>query len=316
MSVAGRLWKAAPAWRASFIIALCATALVAIFPPGLGLRTGAPGNTAAPVSSSYAPAPAAPASPQQQAARPQPTPARPPAPTAPRSPGAKYADQVQDQVPFGGRTIPLPSGTWRVIASLPGTAQNGLATDSQALAHEVNGKLVGLVILVGNDKTTPSATGYRADGNCERSDMIFTHVAQNSDFGEQDCQYINFMVPEDVSKQTPGDALLRAAFGDLKERNVAAPQVLVGVSFRFATRRDILIARYYFSPDADGIPPSEKTAWLDNDWNKYNLARHPDKQKYIERVKTWLARWQPVIDAAWNEKPLAVIDAHDRKLPD
>ena len=215
---------------------------------------------------------------------------------------------------FGGRVLPLPAGSWRVVASLPTRSSVGVTVDFKALASESAGGLVALVLLTGNDKTTPGLAGYRADGNCERSDMIFTNVIHNEDFGDQDCQYIDFLVPED-SDRAGGDSLVRAALGDLKERGIALPKALVGANFRFGDRTDLLIAKFWFNPEAEGIAPSMKSAWLDNDWNKYNLAHHEDKQRYVEHVKAWLLRWETIMRAAWNEKPFTAIDDHDRSPP-
>src|SRR5450756_196804 len=105
------------------ILAISATALAVLFPPGLMRRGAAPqpsGSYSSPAASS---APAGPASPPAASS------------AAPHS-GLRFGDVVATVIPFGGRHIPLPSGQWQVVASLPGNAQNGMAIDMEALARE------------------------------------------------------------------------------------------------------------------------------------------------------------------------------------
>jgi hypothetical protein len=331
MSLGRRLWTVAPWWRATLILALCATALAGLFPPQWHVPASVQNAIPLPAST-YVPPPMGgnrpppsvangnPPSPMASVNQSPPSvaaPIRPVAPpaTLPRSGGVKFGDTFSASFPFAGRTMPLPTGQWRVVASLPGMTPNGMATDLKALAREDADRLTGLVLLTGNEKATPSATGFRADGNCERSDINYTHVIRNEDFGEQDCQFIDFVAPE--SSAQPGtDGLMRAAIGDLKERRVKLPSVLIGAGFRFADRKDLLIAKFYFSPDAEGIAPSAKASWLDSDWNKYNLPQHADKQHYVDRLKVWLTRWETIMRAAWREGLAAtVIAEHDRSLP-
>uniref|UniRef100_Q07NA4 Uncharacterized protein n=1 Tax=Rhodopseudomonas palustris (strain BisA53) TaxID=316055 RepID=Q07NA4_RHOP5 len=304
-----RLWSVAPAWRVAVIVAVAASALALLFPPRL-LTNGrqVPGQGAYVSPAAVAPPAASNAAALSSSIVP------PTASLVPRESGAKFGDIVETSVRFGGRAIPLPAGQWRVVASLPTMAPGGIAIDMKVLSRERSGVLVGLIALVGNDKATPSPTGYRSDGNCERSDYIFTNVVKNEDFAEQECSYIDFIAPNDVSAIV-GEPGLRAAFGDLRQRGVELPSTLVAAALRLGDRHDLLIARIYLNPETTGLPRPQKIDRLDNDWNKYNLPRYGDKLAYFEKVKAWLARWTDVLRATWKEQAYAV-DEHDRLLPE
>jgi len=309
MSNIGRLWMVAPVWRATLAIAICASALGAFYPPKFKLSapiqivTALPPGSYTPTNSAVSnPTPVAPAPSQSTATQNWPASGK----------AVRFGEVLEWELPFAGRMFPLPSGGWRVVASLPTSNASGVALDMVALANESGGTLQALLLLIGNDKTTPNVVGFRADGNCERSDIIFTHVISNEDFGDQDCQYIDFIVPQD-NERIRNEGLLRAALGDLKERNIAIPGTLIGPTFRFGNRRDVFLTKFYFNAEASGLAPSAKLNWLDNDWNKYNLAQHADKEQYIGRLRIWLTKWEDILRDAWNEKPIP----HDpsRALP-
>lgn len=300
MSGVQHLWRTAPAWRTALIIAICASALTLAYPPSFtSLRAGSTGS-ALPPSAYVSPSSGA----------------TPPPEPEPTSSAVKYGDVLEREISFNGRAIPLPAGTWRVVASLPGADTNHVTIDVKALANESEGKLRGLVLLVGNDEKTPSRTGFRADANCERSDVIFTKLVRNDDFGDQRCYYVDLLITDaKESSSQQQNTLLRAAFGDLDERRVTVPSTMLGAMFRYASHERLLIAKFFFNPEVEGITPSAKVAWLDNDWNKYNLARNLDKSRYVQRLEAWAAKWDTVLQSVWTGQTSTAVTEIDRVLP-
>lgn len=290
------LWRRAPIWRGALVVSACLSALAvfdAIKPQPAPLA-GAPAAVVSqpPIISAYQPVPAlAP-------------PLAPPPPSAPARqpvvPGLAFGQTFAGTVPFGGRSLPLPPGEWRVVAVFQTPRPDGVIINMAALAHHASGVLNGLITLVGNGLNTPSTTGFRGEGGCERSDLNYVNVVSNDDFGQQDCQTIDFY-PVAESDRPGGDNLLRAAFGELRQGSVTLPQTLVGPLFRFADQQSVLILRVLFNPESEGISRSGKSSWADSEWNKYNITRNPAKRRYLEGLITWTRLWTPKLRMAWRE---------------
>jgi hypothetical protein len=74
----------------------------------------------------------------------------------------------------------------------------------------------------GNDKAARRPAGFRGDGNCERSDVIFANIISNEDFSGQDRQCINVLVSDDAERGGP-DATLWALGGELAAELTGSP---------------------------------------------------------------------------------------------
>jgi hypothetical protein len=227
-----------------------------------------------------------------------------PNPAAQQGSSTGIAQTVHGTVQFAGRAIPLPtlagsSSGWTVVARIPIARQDGLRIDNVVLAAWSGHTLTGLVRLTGSDRATPSKTGYRADGNCERSDVNFTAVQSNADFGEQECQMIDFVEVKTIEAQT-SPPVMRAAIGDIKLRSLTPPSTMVGAYFRLASREHVLIATYYFNPEIEGIPAPQNPTWSESDWNKYKIANDPAKRAYIARVQSWIGDWKSVLKSGFD----------------
>jgi hypothetical protein len=296
------LWSFAPIWRAAVLTACSFTFLATIYPP-----VGAPSLSGMQLGANYTPVP------MPQQTNPQPTAGV--ANPVPQAHSARFGEIANATIAFAGRSVPLPAGRWRVVASLPNTRPDGVIIDAIAAAREDDGTVRAIVLLVANNTATPSPTPFRADGNCDRSDLIFTHIVKNQDLGDQDCQTVDFVSVDGALKQG-ADVLLRAALGELQQSHIALPSTLVSANFRFGDSRSILLARYYFNPDAAGVSASTKSQWQESDWNKYNLARHPDKQTYVTNVIAWVDGWGAILRPVWKLDPdVAQIDDRSRQLP-
>jgi hypothetical protein len=126
MSAVGRLWRRAPAWRVCVMTAAAATALAAMFPPSLPKPFQRSGDGLQPLAVAPRAEPASGTQPARQAAArfvPQPAPANAHTSdleTPPPGPGRSGI------IPFAGRFLPLPEGSWQDLVLARFADANGL----------------------------------------------------------------------------------------------------------------------------------------------------------------------------------------------
>lgn len=163
MSVIGRLWRRAPLWRGCLVTALAMTALAALFPPAVTLPSGLfsawrGGHPAAgtPAAASFTPT--------ADTGRDYDTMFDPPLGTG-RS----------GVIPVGGRSMPLPAGSWQPIL----LAQSGEASGLQVtlLSRIVEARLTGLLMVI-----TPSELGQtpgpvQTPPGCLNPDTLVREIA-------------------------------------------------------------------------------------------------------------------------------------------
>ncbi len=216
----------------------------------------------------------------------------------------EYGDVYAHALPFAGKTLPLPAGSWRVIATIPLTRPDGVLIDMAALEKVTDDTLAGLVILLGSDAAGSPAAGFHADRDCERSDINYVKVAADIDHGYQSCRLVDYL-PGDNLRRPQNNPFLHATYGELLNQKLALPSALVSAVFRLADRRSILAMEVYFNPDLEKVDPAGHEDWLHSDWNKYNIGRFPDKQAFMARMIAWTDKWAPLVTAAWRGKPIA-----------
>lgn len=289
ITTAAHLWKRASLWRTALSAALFFTVMAIFYagparmpaPSAPAPGTTAPGQTAASATSSYIPQPV----------------------VAPADTGAmpKFGEEVKEKMYFGGRFIPLPVGDWKVVGFIPAHDSHGTTINTMALVNLKGDTVMGMLLLAGNEISMPVRQGFRSDGNCQRTDINYINVTSNSDFGPQECQSIDY-VDTGSMDHAMGDRLLAAAGGEIKSKQYKLPTTLIGPSFRFANNGVLLMARYLFNPEADGIPPPKNPSWGESDWNKYTIAKYPDKQAYLNRLIVWTNKYLAIMRQAFDGK--------------
>ena len=312
------LWRRAPAWRMSLLAAVVCSALFFIFPPRTGHRPMPP-----PLGVSGTPATFTPTLPPLTvpptgrntpplagppvAGVPQPVPS-PSAVTqgaslrviassapnaAPAIPGTPTGEQISlmgktftGRLPYLGRQLPLPPGTWTVVAQVFPSA-HGDGSEGTALAEHVNARLVGLTVFTGTGPQARGGTGYRPFTQCQRTALTVVVVHANEEFGVQNCWTINHNTGTDAWSAKGAHPLMRAAAGALQVTAVAIPETLLSVYYRLADKQGFLNVLYYFNPEREGIRTRPTATWEESDWHRDYIARYPDKVAYVQRLKAW-----------------------------
>jgi hypothetical protein len=151
------------------------------------------------------------------------------------------ADQ-SDPAPGGftldGKQVPLPSGTWTVLATDTGPAASGV------VLGQLEGKVLrGLAVAHAN--LTKTAEIFATASDCSRTDLYFATIRYDTP-ADGYCTYAKPVTPEDASAD---DQLWARARIRLLAEGVDVPPVFLAVGARARTGDNFADVRYYFPPD-------------------------------------------------------------------
>ncbi len=210
MSVVGRLWRRAPAWRFCLVSALACTGLAAMFPPSLPAHWPSLGRGGA----HYASRTASP----------------PPSGTELYAPAE--APTRQGLTHLAGRLLPLPAGTWRELAIMRGGESDVPQTD---MFYRVSGaagdpSLTGLIFATGPGPATGAVGPAELPLPCRDVGLwpgeIVPTLPSQSPLAHE-CWVLSEVATAHVEEQS----LLHLALARLAERHVAVPPQMVRIDF-------------------------------------------------------------------------------------
>lgn len=322
----GRLWRRAPIWRLTGLLAAVLTLWFLLFPwrqsPGVAVTAVASQASYRPqpepkVAGSPAiarPAPAATtAVAEPLAVNPQPVQTAKLALATPdnRPPSADELDQalagrgISGSLRVDGFDVPLPSGEWLQLAGMR-FKQPGSAGEMLMLGRLKGRRLMGYVRIIAARSTADPAAGFRASPGCDHQGEN-TNVLVNEGveaFGHQACWMIDhsFLAPlqawaDRSNKLQPLD---RAAAGDLAAKGISYPQEMISVRLTRAETWGLLEVRYVFSPEEAHISSANVATYTDSDWQPANVGRYPEKLAYLEKLKRWGESFWPRFKAAFD----------------
>ncbi len=263
MSAAGRLWRRAPAWRVCLVGAIAATALAAMFPPGV---PGWVRGLARPVVARVAGAPvvdvAAHYRPVAAAVRPGFSALSLP-PTGHERSGA---------VAFAGRVLPLPAGRWETLALAHG--DRPISGQVEVFARVVDGAMTGLLVVAGSDPVAHQPSPFDVTQTCDEPGTIARYVAPEP-FGQgllvHECWRLAALPGFDLAERGRADPVLDRALLRLRESDARIPERLVVLDY---LRSDIggFLTAMLFLPDTrrGGASGQVLEAWV----RRYVAALH------------------------------------------
>lgn len=232
MSVIGRLWRRAPAWRLCGTVALASTALAAMFPPAvprwLPAAPAPPAGDASPAGNP--PAPAAPDSRTLPAGAARYVPQPDPAPLGystydnpPLAPGRTGL------VPAAGRQVPLPAGAWQTLtfARAPGPP----VLQVSVLDRMEDGLLTGLLVVAAPAPVSRTPGPAAAPLPCVAPDVLARQVAPASAANPtaHECWTIAAADMAGLAGAGSHDGLLKLGLARLEKLHVAVPDHMLAV---------------------------------------------------------------------------------------
>ena len=259
MSVIGRLWHRAPAWRLCGTVALACTALAAMFPPALPRwpRGAAPaavsGDAPTPATASPAggtsPGGAAFAGTARYVPQPDPAPlSYSTVSTPPLAPGRTGL------VPEAGRMMPLPAGAWQTLAFARGSGP--MATQVSLLDRVEDGLLTGLLIAAAPPPVGRVSGPATAPLPCVAPNVLARQVRPQpaADPYAHECWTIVASAMTGPDGAGSHDELLKIGLDRLEKLHVAVPDRMLVVRLVRSDETGWMLATL-FLPDRRGTSP-------------------------------------------------------------
>lgn len=205
---------------------------------------------------------------------------------APPAPGTLMGKRFQDIVKVQDQTIPLPAGSWTVLAHFRDPGSGRARGDAVVLGRLEDNKLRGMIAINALQASGgASATPFEA---CNRQDYVFRQVDAYDAQGEQRCWWINHAV-----SVWQNQGVFQAAQGELTRLGVSAPQVLLNVAIRRADATGFATTYYYFDPAADGIA-SAAGSWAESEWHRSRIDNDSARRAYVQKLQRWGEGWAQV----------------------
>lgn len=321
-----QLWKRAPLWRLTGLLAALLTLLCLLFPWRPPVAAAATATTAQatyasqPKPAIVPPVATTPAAPPAVSTAATPAPVNPApvqtaklslatpdnhGPTADGLDGAMAGRRISGSLRVNGFDVPLPPGDWLQLAGAH-FKQPTAAGELLMLGRVKNRRLVGYIrITAGRSIANPPA-GFPTTPGCDHQGAN-TNVLVNEGgepFGHEACWMIDhyFLVPlqawADRANKLP--ALERAAAGDLAAKGVSSPEEMISLRLTRAETWGLLEVRYIFSPEEDHIRSNNVATYADSDWQPGTIERYPEKVAYIAKLKRWGDDFWPRFKSAFD----------------
>jgi hypothetical protein len=244
MSVSIRLWRRAPVWRVCLISAVAFSGLAAMFPPHW---------LAIPISTPTAPrfVPLTNAAPAQFGMIEMP-------PNASRS----------GVIPFAGKKLPLPDGSWREIGTEQGSGEGALQV--LLLARIENQHLTGLEMAASPNPLNSSVSGFVGQGPCNAPNAISAQSipVPGANPLAFECWALADANLAGKGSQLQHDPVLHRGLDRLQNMGVSVP--------------DHMLVFSYLRSDETG-------------WQANFLFLPPRREEAIRRLVAWVRRFAPLV---------------------
>jgi hypothetical protein len=214
---------------------------------------------------------------------------------------------------FLGRNTPLPQGDWMVIQVSKVANPHGLPNADVVLLRRNGNQFSGMFEIKGNSVTRPAIDGFAVSGVCTMGDAIFSDVRAAEPGGAQDCLAILFQ--HTIAWRAARAPRTVAGFArDLDQLGVPLPPTLITAAFEACNKNFQLYEQVWLNPETDGIGPDHSSRRADSDWAAYNLHLDPEREQYIDGIRSWANDWRGVLQAL-IAGPAPILTAEDARLP-
>lgn len=191
------------------------------------------------------------------------------------------AKVFRDSFAIRGKTIPLPPGDWKIMAS-------GLDAEKffvVFLIQEHPGKLFSFIGMSVDSIESERERGYSAWSEINRKDIHHVVSIKSVPGEEQEGWVVNNCIPEFVSdkKITIQDA---AAY--IKSNGLVISNDMIKVSHfltgKHPNKKRQLRVDYAYNPETAGFSPGQKSTWTTSDWNAVRINADSRKVEYVNEL--------------------------------
>lgn len=188
-------------------------------------------------------------------------------------------------VSFNGRSVPLPPGEWRQVATTTTTRQLaggggvGGRNAQLALLRVASGRVTGLVTIETSVDVSDNMAGWTREPECQRND-IHAVVVESDVQRDQNCWTLNHLVMTrgpNASEFVNTYYAAAAAAGGM-------PPTMLRVTSRRSDNLHFVTVRYHFAPDHARFAPATE-GWRENPWHRDRLDG--SRSAYVAALRTW-----------------------------
>ncbi|HEX6013897.1 MAG TPA: hypothetical protein VFY87_19300, partial [Geminicoccaceae bacterium] len=232
------------------------------------------------------------------------------APRAEAQPGETRAvgTAVSGVLLLAGKQVPLPEGPW-VVAGVGHERWAGDVTGAYgAIVNLVLFRLERLAVdavLELNANELPVADGWGLAADCGRRDLALAVVRYRSGW-DGSC----FFVTHTLAVTPRPSGAWEQALGFAAEADLIMAPLWLTAGFRVANRRDVVDARFHFSPTMRGIPVEIVSCWSDSAWHGERLSHDPARSALGSAVARWATFYSGLLEGGLKNRL-----ADDSSLP-
>lgn len=202
---------------------------------------------------------------------------------------------------WAGKQIPLPAGAWLLAGLGAGEPPTGApgpvgAVGSAVLLAEAEGRVTGFVLAYTN--LVPGDGGWGAADDCARDDLHLAERIYDTPLFRS-CAWVGHALGNDG-----GDPAWVAARGLIERRGWRLPAAWLVAGLRLSDPRDVVEVRYYFNPEAEGVPPDDQAAWAAHPWSAARVGADPRRAAMVAEVVSFArAMRRPLAEGFKNRLP-------------
>lgn len=200
----------------------------------------------------------------------------------------------ENQIEIAGKQVPLPEGLWQMTGIGHTPRRDDRAEPFGAIVNVVlvqveRSTVTALAVI--NTNAVEVDNGWRFSAECERSDLYMADLTGHSLDGN--CLFVNHVL---TTTDFDSSKAWRRTLETVQRDSLVLPRTWISAGFSVASRTDFVDVRYYFNPDARGLPKASAVSWTDSPWHRDRVGAYPAHAAFVEQVKTWGTRQRHYVD--------------------
>jgi len=225
---------------------------------------------------------------------------------------APVARNLNGSVPIAARHVPLPPGSWRVVAergeSFRLRSGASYPVSRRTLIQERDGQLVGIVGIVASEPFAQPLRALSAPETCSpRLSYRAARLATGTD--RHDCIVLAPYAPglERLARDTPQAKVVWPAVAtQARERGLALPAIFACGYHSLFDQTGWLEVSYCWNGEAAGLPRDGRE-WERHSLNPRNLGGAAED--FITRAGAWMNWVHPVVQRGFRGQSVGVLPA-------
>ncbi|GAO00525.1 hypothetical protein Gxy13693_050_029 [Komagataeibacter xylinus NBRC 13693] len=215
-------------------------------------------------------------------------------------------DRLTKAIPFAGRILPLPAGTWHPVMNII-NGPHGEVLENVLI--RVEGHVVtGMIGAEGSTQPVPETAISSIDSSCH-DDRNYMSRVLTAHPPAMECWFTTAVYPASINRT----AIIA---NRLREEGFVLPPVLLKAGWSYSTPAgdhnvNVETVTIFLNPvNTD----STKMLRTPDYWVKDTLGQQPAASDFVKRTNTWMAGWAQVLHDGFNSDMLASSEEQRERL--